>query len=267
MNFLKTVILTAILAFSSEILSGQQIPNAGFEQWELANTWTETPVGWQTQNGQLIQNTVRDSLPNSGDWAMRVYPIPDAIGAFGYAKTIVEIAQLPSSLEFYAKWQKTSTAGVYVELRFINAGAVVFVDTWNFATDSADWTQVNIPISNDQTPVTQIEIIAAVQIGDFAAGEGWIAIDDMSFDYISGTEELQDNNVLFSPNPCDKALIINIKNLIGVEKMVVYDAIGHLVYFGPLKPTYDTSQLTNGRYFIQFGEGEKLVKEQFQVQH
>jgi len=268
MRKLEPTLFTLFFSISFFFIDAQQIPNGSFEEWEIPNTWTETPVGWTTQNGQLIQNTVRDSFPSSGDWAMRVYPISAELGEYGVASTTVPFDGFLSVLGFDAKWEKTSTAAVSVEVDFMNDELVQYTEIWSPQENSSDWSYFEIStIPAGDLFISHLRIKVTVSIGDFAAGEGWIAVDDIYLYAPSGVSEIYTNNIEISPNPCDEVLNLNTDQLSNIENMVIYDVSGHLIYTGKLESTYDTCTLTNGTYILQIGEGEEFLKERFQVLH
>ncbi|MFT5228161.1 MAG: hypothetical protein ACI9EV_001303 [Urechidicola sp.] len=260
-------ILSMFLVIATIETNAQEIPNGGFEEWEIPNTWTETPVGWPTENGQLIQNTVKDSFPNSGDWAMRVYPIPIGVGEYGHAYTDIDISNSPSVLEFHAKWEKTATAAVGVEMLFMFNEAIVFNENWFPTTNTSEWVPISIPVSLVGTEVNHVLIRVFVSIGDFAAGQGWISVDDMQFTEPNGIDELNSTNLFLGPNPCDSEIRINSDKYDQTTKMIVYDNLGHIIHIGNMTSPFDTSKLPNGMYTLQIGEGEDLVKERFEVIH
>jgi hypothetical protein len=75
-SIMKNLFILMIIVFSTFNIGVCQeipdtIPNAGFEHWKSTG-WFENPVGWQTNNTQIMEFVVKDSNSHTGKLAMRI---------------------------------------------------------------------------------------------------------------------------------------------------------------------------------------------------
>lgn len=189
---LPILALTALSAFS-------QIPNANFEEWVLSEFYEE-PVGWTTDNSESAQTVFRDDEAYEGNYAMRVVAQPIGVGSYGEAKTTVAMDALPTSLDFYVRTMQENGTGL-AGLTFYAGEEIVGNNFW-FGTETVeDWTLVSIPfVQNSQ--ITHVDIMVMAEVGDFAPGEAWIAVDQMAFSIpTSARNTAKDRPIRIFPNP------------------------------------------------------------------
>lgn len=242
----------------SACLFAQQVPNGGFESWVTTPFFSLDPEFWNTDNGQLLLSTAQDSMPYEGQWAMRVMPLPIGVGEEGRATVQIPTNYIPPSLDFHAKWDHTATASVGVTVTFYNEDNVVYWETWFPQELTSEWTPISIQLDQIEPIMTHVIIEVGVYIGDFAAGEGWLSVDAMSFDGVTGIDDLSSSNVGLYPNPVSDMLYIEAAD--SRMSYAVYDAMGKLVDRDSYLSGIDVSELPAGNYFIEVSTGEGVVR-------
>jgi hypothetical protein len=256
------IVLFWLLPFT---VTAQVIPNGGFESWSITNGWTEEPDGWETPNNQLIESTVKDPDAYAGLYAMRVNPAPNGIGEEGFAWIEIPTDFIPPSLDFYAKWSRTLTASVGVEIQFFNNELQVYAANWVPEDTSSAWTYIHLPLEQIEPVMTHMIIRAYIFIGDFAPGSGWISVDEMSFGNPNGLNDLDESNIGLYPNPTSDVLKISVK--VQPLDYSIIDSSGRLVDQGTFKSEIDVSQLPVANYTLQLRMRDgSLVEKRFQVE-
>jgi hypothetical protein len=244
------------LGFDSE---AQLIPNGDFESWGIYNSWTEEPTGWNTPNSQLIETTVKDLDAYEGEFAMRVNPYNMGVGEYGWGNIDFPISYIPSSLDFYAKWDKTSTAAVGVDITFYNEDTPIYTTSWYAQENVSEWTLIQIPLDQIEPIMDHVTVNVYVSIGDFAPGEGWISVDQMSFGGVNGIHELTLNNdLLLFPNPVSDVLYI--KDVSSSSSYDIYDQLGKKVANGVYGSGIDVKSLDSGSYTLSLITKKAVVR-------
>jgi hypothetical protein len=252
--------LTLPLAlFLSVGLFSQDIPNGNFEEWESTPMFTLDPVGWETDNTQLIVSTSQDLDAYEGTYAMRVVPINDGVGEFGHASTTVPIGGIPDGLSFYAKWSQTVTAWIGVDVLFYNNEDQVYSEYWSTSDTASTWTQVVIPFEPIDIATTHVVITVFVAIGDLVPGEGWISVDAMNFGIVSSVNELETTEVTIFPNPADQFLELRMEGDIQIDEVGIIDMNGRTILSAPYDQRIDISAITEGQYLLEFKSAEKVL--------
>ncbi len=249
--------LCVVCAISGSVFA-QQVPNGGFENWETTPLFSLDPEFWSTDNGQLIVSTVQDSLPYEGEWGMRVYPVPNGLGEEGRASIQIPTTYIPPSLNFHAKWDRTATAGLGVSVTFYNGDDNFYSETWYSPELSSEWTPISIELSQIEPIMTHVIIEVWVSIGDFAAGEGWLSVDAMSFDGVTGLDDLDAGSVGLYPNPASNLLFVEEADT--RTSYAIYDAMGKLVSRDSYESGVDVSAMPSGNYFIEVLRSDGVLR-------
>lgn len=178
-----------------------EIPNPSFEEWEIINSWNYTPVGWSTQNWQLMETTTMDSAACHEDLSMAVKPIGGFETSAGVAHVEIETDYIPANFSFCVKrYVDIAEDTVQVRLRFWNATLdppfVVYENAWVTSDSDTSWNYINMPLDQIE-PVMHyvtIEVIAGYN-GPLGGGSHltWISVDDMAFDMVDDVIETQDD--------------------------------------------------------------------------
>lgn len=248
---------TLILLFVSASLLSQTVPNGGFEEWEVTPQFSLDPVGWETDNTQLIVSTSQDMEPYQGMYAMKVEPIMNGIGEYGEASVTLDMGGLPDGLFFQAKYWRTFTAGVGVTVDFYYEEDIVHTQSW-YPTDTASsWMQAQMTFPPIDIATTHAIIRVFVAIGDFAPGEGWISVDAMDFGFTTSTADQDRPQISLYPNPVSDRFVLE-----GVDSGTpfrIIDSQGRLVQQGVQGIENRLEDLSAGHYLLIIGEGEQRI--------
>lgn len=260
---MKTIdTLSILMALCATLTATAQfsIPNADFEQWEF-NGWNYTPSGWTTGNTQLTQDTYQDSLPYSGELAMRVVPVPLGVGDEGEAWVQIPTQAIPASLDFWVKYERTITAYMGVTIEFYNEETLFYSDYWQATDTLADWTYVSLPLDQIEPVMTHAVIRVQALVGDLIAGSGWIAVDQMSVGgVVDGLGEHGLPRLRLYPNPVRDLLHIDLPDgLSSAATIRLTDLMGRAVYHAPARARLDLSALQAGHYILELTDAGALL--------
>ncbi len=264
----KKIILSLILlVFVGKNTFSQVIPNADFENWTPSLIFTYDPDNWVTDNQEATPATVvPDSLAYSNDLAMRVIAQPDGLGSYGEAYVVVPVFnEYSEQLSFYAKWAKTQSAGVFVEVDFLTGNQeLVYMVNWFPNVDSSDWTLVNIDLLTvlpEPPPINEIKIRVVASVGDFAPGEGWISVDAMEFSSATAIDEIEGEfEINIFPNPTRDYIHISSSKNIQNQEYQIMDIQGKVVQRGKISDTITIDTLPSGRYVFQVVGAESVSR-------
>jgi len=228
-----------------------QIPNAGFENWELTSG-VEHPVGWIVETSPQMPSVLKDIDSWEGEFATRVRAVPQSIGEYGEAKAFVPVDYIPESFHFYVK-TGIFAGGVEVKISFYNGEILLSSESW-FATDSfADWTYVNVPLEQNEPVLTHAEISVSAQVGDFSPGTAWISIDGMGFGGVTSVDYVVPFRFRLFPNPANDVLALSA-NESTISDIRFYNIEGREVLFqegGKQHNEIEIHHLIPGVYFLR----------------
>jgi len=262
----RALLLTLALTISIAFIA-QSIPNPSFESWSITNGWTEEPDGWNTPNNQLIETTVKDLDPYQGDFAMRVNPYNMGAGEYGWANVDFPSTVIPPSLNFYAKWEKTSTAAVGVDITFWDEDIPIYTASWFPEENQSTWTLIQIPLNQIEPIMDHVTINVFVSIGDLVAGEGWISVDDFSFGLADDLGENAELSISIYPNPSNEFIVIENASELPADQIRIIDMNGKVVQSLPFQKQVEIQSLAVGNYFMELSSrGGLLGRERFLVE-
>jgi len=260
---MKTTVLFLSLLLSFSAYSQFEIPNANFEEWDF-NGWNFSPTGWQTNNTQLTQDVFQDSAAYEGELAMRVEATLVELGAYGEASIEIPTAAIPASLDFYAKWERTYTAAVGVEIIFYNQESVVIQSLWMPDSISSDWVPISMPLEQIEPIITHVEIKVYAAVGDFAPGEGWISIDAMSINGPNALDEFDSAAFSIYPVPAVGEISLDVDERFSPQRITIVDATGRTVMDVPYASRLSLSGFAAGQYVLllsrNYGEESDLAR-------
>jgi hypothetical protein len=93
--------------------------------------------------------------------------------------------------------------------------------------------------------------------------------DPIITSHINAINEIENSNLKISPSPCDKEIKFSIGNSL-LKELKIFDSSGRLVSSiknVDLMRTYNTSQLSEGLYFVIAETSNKIYKSKFNVIH
>jgi len=263
---MKTTAFLFLLLFSSSAYSQFEIPNGEFEDWTMG-TWNLNPTHWQTNNWQLTQDVFQDSAAYQGEFAMRVEAAIVELGSYGQGSIEIPTEAIPPALNFYAKWERTYTAGVGVEIAFYNADALVYQQYWTPDAEASEWVPITMPLSQIEPVMTHVIIRVQANVGDFAPGEAWIAVDAMSVGSPNGTDELMATSFNMYPVPVIDVLNLEVDQSIVPRRVAITDATGRRIKEVPYARRIDMQDVDRGFYTLTlFDEQGRQTSKAFIVE-
>lgn len=272
---MKLRLLLCVLLYSN-ISFAQDIPNSGFEEWGMYNTWTLDPAAWDVQNFQLATNCYQDSMAFEGDFAMRVYPWDFFEPMPGVASISIPANAIPPSFNFAVKCfidDELPEDSVSVMLQFFNTGneewIEVYRERWVSNASIPDWQEVTMELDQIE-PVMDLCVISVIAgFGEFF-GEGspntWISVDAMAFDQVNNVPVLdlgpeivydQANSTLRLPDEILKE---------GTVELMVFSVTGALVVSESNPNQVSTLELSSGIYIAIIETKNRTIEKKFCVQ-
>ncbi|MDL1893140.1 T9SS type A sorting domain-containing protein [Sphingobacteriales bacterium CHB3] len=222
-------------------VSFSQIPNAGFELWEMDLDSNYNPVGWQTTNSYPLVNVEPYSPGCQGSFAMKVktvnfgFPVPGvALLETGYTFT-----QLPTSISVCYRSTVMPGDRAYIIVGLMRGDSVVALqDSCTFKIDSTTSQFINrtfpLVISANLVPDSLI-IIVASGLGFGQVGTELI-VDAFAFGFgsasVPGEGSVPASFALFQnhPNPFNPSTTIDYEiPKAGKVELHIYDVLGQHV--------------------------------------
>lgn len=196
---MKRIITIAFILILAAVLSAQEIPNPGFENWDGA---TGDLIDWFENNPPTGPQPVIQSLnSHSGMWSvgLRVVdlgggiPLPPSISA-GADGTGFPVTQRYEALNGW--YEFTPLAGDFFNVAIqMWSGGIQGTQIGNgfFSTQSSttDWTQFSVPVTYTESGTPDwctIQIIIGIKL---SIG-GQAVVDDLSFGGASAVEQIED---------------------------------------------------------------------------
>lgn len=248
------------------LASAQNVPNGNFESWYVPlPQWVEDPEFWQTDNEEMHISVTKDTLAQEGDFAMRVTAKPVVTGDYGEAYSEFAIDAIPAALNFYARCA-TEFGGVSVQISFFNQDTEVYSAFWYRTENIENYTLISIPLEQIEPVITKARITVAAQVGDFAPGLAWIAVDAMSFGEPSSVDRISYEAFEVYPNPV--RAILTVKAPTPPGQVQIINAAGSVVMTQMLdqpETRIATGKLAQGTYILRSTNG-KFLPRRFVVQ-
>ncbi|MEM1325409.1 MAG: T9SS type A sorting domain-containing protein [Bacteroidota bacterium] len=245
MKALLILILISIL----EIGAIAQIPNGGFEDWELIQNF-EKPIFWETNQDSNFVRFEKDTISIEGNYSLKI--VPSTFTAWqecmSYSSTGIHLQTSVGenkSLTFFVKSVPDSTnqfESVFLRIsgRFYVGGNFETDYEWETYERIDDFTKVQVPILNSDVDSLTIQIFGGALNG---AADGchnrsisWVdGIGIAETEIINSNSELTTENskVLIFPNPSNGIIdVVQSKNKI--TNYQLYSLGGKLIEIGRL---------------------------------
>lgn len=290
----KKILFFFLLCFSS-IVSAQQIPNGGFENWTPGFGYDD-PTSWASLNALTILgvpiSVSKSTQSHSGSFSAKVETIAADLEGTGepspnpgvlfigsldvFAQSFVNgmpFTAKPDSLVGWVKYSPVNgdTAAVVAQLTKWNSTSMMqdMIGIGLHVTlSSSAFSRFSVPIQYilDDTPDTLVVNIIS-SLGNSQVGSA-IWVDDLSLIY---NDQIQVNELApissfdIFPNPVNEELSIKSKI---TDRLEIYSSTGKLIDSFEINPEtiskFDVKLLSNGLYFIKSKSAE--IK-RFVVQH
>lgn len=165
---------------------------------------------------------------------------------------------IPPSLDFQVKYERTATCAIGVSVDFYNGDNWFYGETWYPDDLASEWTPISLELDEIEPIMTHVVIEVSVIVGDFVAGDGWISVDAMSFDGITGLEDIGAQAIGLYPNPASDVFFL--KDVDAQITYTIYDAMGRLLRSESYQSGVDVSALPAGHYFIETATADGILR-------
>ncbi len=243
MRNLIFLIFTVFLPF----ISLSQIPNGGFEEWEVVDN-KEKPVFWETNQDTIHRRISKDSISIEGDYSIRFES--DATTGWSECTSKIAIATGFNEplkdeiiLSFYLKLEPLNpNDATYFNIFLRPSFEGTFLNSFVWQTDLTydEFTLIEIPLGYSAIDSVYIEIGAGALNG---ADDGcynqnicWLDRLDLKERTTNVEENETPNQISVYPNPSTGK--INLKGSISnFEEYAIYDLQGTLITKSKIKDT------------------------------
>ncbi len=211
-----------------------QIPNAGFESWEMFPGFEE-PTDWVTNNDPCCVSVTRSDNAHTGDYALNLInngpsfegPLP------GYASVTFASTVNANTVGFQARCDTISGTGLGVVQVFGRIGTYFEeIGSWQTDTTIGEYTYFEIttpPFLNYDSIRIVITASAMNDPLGSSTGHADLTIDDLTTEFTTGISEMDDTgSPLIYPNP--SSWLIHVQDPEGsIRSVQIFNADGRLV--------------------------------------
>jgi hypothetical protein len=252
--------LLSILLFSFADISGQTIPNAGFENWTY-DIWSNyNPDNWEHSNADFQGAKIIKSIGYQGNWALGAENFFG--GMFAFAKCTFPLINHPEILNAFVKTAFSNIDSVSIEIFIYHNGVAVDSGKWINTNLSpiAVWTPISIQVTQFNTNVDSVEIRinGGVQPGTI------LYVDELSYSLTNGINQNSPKaNLSIFPNPFSKQTTLQTNNLFSNATLTIDNCFGQTLKLiksisGQTVTLY-RDNLPSGLYFIRLTQDNKII--------
>ncbi len=242
-----------------------QIPNGGFEDWEIDVDGNELPLFWKPLNPFFNQFIFKSPNSYTGDYALGIETVQDPEEVYGPVQIRSELIPVSLSNILSVHYKIDSIAGDgKISLAVFSkniAGEESFVDYTIFNETNSDYEKVNFPFVLESLDTIVIYLSTDNEQTDI----GWTGytralFDEVELTPITSTISVQDSDPLkICPNPTNG--FFKIRNLQSNHKFLkIFSTLGDMIHEQIV--TGDPIYLEEkGMFFIVVYDGEGRAME------
>lgn len=281
MKTIKFYSILSVFVFVTTFASAQ-IPNGGFENWNTDIDGNVNPNSWETTNdiSSGFTSITQYTPAYVGSYSMLVKSWNSGFGVIGGVSSVsFPYNQKPTYLKACIKTNVMPGDDVYIIVALYKADSIISSSTnCTFVIDSTinNFRCINFPISYKYNIVPDSAEIMIVAGNSSAQIGTQIIVDDLSFGFTSGIDELSNNlkNLTVYPNPAQSTVFfeaylsktsditIKISDLNG---NVLNEKFLRDVAFGNHEFNFPVSNLSNGLYFYSVESNNNTINGKFVV--
>lgn len=185
-------IISILFLFSISLLSAQNVPNGGFEDWEINEDGGFEPVGWQTLNDDEWTDVFQVE-GHQGQYAAQLSTIWEEAmqgyaGAMLFLDNNFSISERYTALSFFIQGSAAETDYLGVNLGVFNDGILIGSAITEINQVYNGWTEVSLEIDyiNDEIPDSAFIGIQIYPLMNAHDGTMY-TIDDLNLNMGSGS--------------------------------------------------------------------------------
>lgn len=256
---MKQLLLITLLFIKSATFISAQIPNSGFEEWEIDSLGKVRPIDWVVVAGQFQKI---DSNALSGNSSMRVRGVFRGEEFGTLLVSVFNVDQLYDSIGFIIKTD-TIHPGAFAEID-VNEGINRSIGNFKIDTEFPNPKRIAIPLNHLNIGALNIQVNAFHGDSD---GNIEFLIDDFELIPKASTSlknPIKDKIVLY-PNPTQNKLNLKLPTPPNNNtKALIFNTLGHLVQketFIEKESSIDVSALKSGIYFLKINlDGQEVIQ-------
>lgn len=300
---MKRLVLLPVLLIVLTIRTNAQIPNNGFETWEVyednlggctqpfniyqkPDMWNGSlPKSCQTHSYSIQKNN--ESYPaGTGQFSLKIQP-DIANGVRGVAisndgsdsminwipQPAFEIKQRPTTLNLYYKYLPHGGDTMIVQVYFYKKGVVIGNSIYGTTDTVEQWKALEIPMTYKTSDIPDSATIFFVTGAYVQHSESILYIDNVSFDgFVTSIKEVNTQNIAFNlfPNPSSGELNISITNKYDDNLILnIYNSLGTLIKSQRLKQNerqINIRDLKEGVYFVEINSKKGIGRLKLLIQ-
>jgi photosystem II stability/assembly factor-like uncharacterized protein len=190
-SIMKKIYIFSILFFLSNVmLNAQNVPNGGFEDWEINGDGGLEPVGWETLNddeftdvSQVEGHTGQFAAKLSVEWVVDQYD-----GAMLFLEGNFSVSERFTALSFFLQGETVATDYLAVNIGMFKDGLYMGHAIGHFDQNYPSWTEMTMEIIYDNNEIPDSAFIG-IQIYPLTqANYGtYYIIDDLNLNMGSGS--------------------------------------------------------------------------------
>jgi hypothetical protein len=289
---MKKVLFTTAAAMLALAVFAQQIPNAGFENWNTTAGYNN-PDDWDNTNsimGSMGAYTVTKGTPgNPGDSYIKITTVSHmgttipGIAVSGSLDISNPLDIKYSGFAFSERPEKLTGSWQYMAMGPNDQGFIyVLLTKWNAATMSRDtvgsgrellagmvmsWADFSIPMtySDPAPPDSAIIVLAASGAGTELTANSYLYVDNLAFQDggtgINAATKLVEDLTVY-PVPAKNTMTVYFKTINKAQKLSVEltDIQGRSLLQKTIKENHfilDVSIIASGNYFLKITDGRQ----------
>ena len=200
----NSIVIVILALFSYYVVSGQNIPNRGFEEWEVRNLY-EKPTSWFTSNamtfgmGGEVINVTKTEDSFSGDYAIKLETVvsgEDTIMAYAVVGGMIiggegvrdldyvggfAFTEKPDLLIGYFKYHIEENDTAFIIVTFRKNGAVLAENYFLLFGNQENYTEIGFELDTLlETPDSAFFAISSTHPDSPVAGS-WVIADSLHF--------------------------------------------------------------------------------------
>jgi photosystem II stability/assembly factor-like uncharacterized protein len=188
---MKKICIISILFFLSiALLNAQNVPNGGFEDWEINEDGGLEPVGWVTLNDDEFTD-VSQVDGHDGQYAAKMsveWVVDQYDGAMLFLEDNFSVSERYTALSFYLQGETVATDYLSINIGMFKDGLYIGHAIGHFDQNYPSWTEISMEITYDNNEIPDSAFIG-IQIYPLTqANNGtYYIIDDLNLNMGSGS--------------------------------------------------------------------------------
>jgi len=185
-------IFLVLFFFSFTLINAQNVPNGGFEDWEINGDGGLEPVSWVTLNDDEFID-VSQVEGHNGQYAAKLsveWVVDQYDGAMLFLEDNFSVSERFTALSFFLQGETVATDFLRVNIGLFKDGLLIGYAISQFDQNYPSWTEISMEITyeNDEIPDSAFIAIQIYPLTEANYGTYYI-IDELNLNMGSGTSD------------------------------------------------------------------------------